>query len=220
MSSNFGRLESFFNIDSFRFKEIFDHTAFPWEALSKINSYIKRITAFKLRPNHKKFPDVFVGEGTRLEEGVLISGPALIGKNCVIGHGALIRGGCILGDNVHIGHACEIKHSIFLDNAVSAHLNYVGDSVIGSFVNIAAGAVLANLRLDKKNIAVYPGKDKRIDTNLKKFGAIIGDGSNIGVNAVLNPGTILGKNTIVYPLSFVKGIHKDSEIIKDNLITS
>ncbi len=157
--------------------------------------------------------DIFVGEGTTIQEGAVIIGPAIIGKNCVIGHCSLIRENCILGDNVHIGHAVEIKNSVFLNSAIAAHLNYIGDSLIGKNANISGGAILANFRLDKKTIAIRNGIEK-IDTGLQKFGSIVGDGSSIGVNTVLNPGTILGKKTVVYPLTSVTGVHQDGEVIK------
>ena len=167
----------------------------------------------QLKANYKDEQNVFVGEGTIIQEGASIVGPAIIGKYAFIGHASLIRGNCIIGNNVQLGHAVEAKGSIFLNDSKAAHLNYVGDSVIGNRVNISGGAILANYRLDKKDIMVDDGVNK-IETGLEKFGAILGDGSNVGVNAVLNPGTILGKNTTVYPLISVKGAHKDNEIIK------
>ncbi|MBI2622689.1 MAG: hypothetical protein HYW64_01170, partial [Candidatus Levybacteria bacterium] len=163
------------------------------------------------KPNYGK--NIFIGKDTLVEDYAVIKGPAIIGKNCFIGHASYLRGGCILGDNVHIGHGAEIKNSILLNNAIAAHLNYIGDSIIGSNVNISGGAMLANFRFDKKSVTIKT-ENKRIDTGLSKFGAILGDNSTIGVNAVLNPGTLLGKNTIVYPLTSVKGVHKDGEVIR------
>lgn len=206
--------EKFFDLSKFEFRDIFDNTNSVWEVLPNIGKYIdsffrKRI----LVGNYKGKKNVFIDEGSIVQEGVEILGPAMIGKNCIIGHASLIRENCLFGDDVHIGHGVEVKNSIFLNMSVAAHLNYIGDSIIGNNVNISGGAMLANFRLDGRPVIVRTGREK-IETGLAKFGSIIGDDSKIGVNAALNPGTILGKKTIVYPLVSVTGVHKDNETIK------
>lgn len=203
---------SFFDLSRVFFAEIFTEIDYVWEPLKEINNYIAGVfNTGKLKPNYGK--DIFVGEGTTIEEGVLVKGPAIIGERCFVGHGAYLREGCLIADNVRIGHGTEIKNSILLSKATAAHLNYIGDSIIGRDVNMGGGAKTANFRLDGKAIRVKLG-DEFFDTGLVKFGAIVGDGSKIGVNAVLNPGTILGKNCLVYPLTSVIGIHKEGSIIK------
>jgi NDP-sugar pyrophosphorylase family protein len=204
----------FFDLSAFPYQDIFAEVTDVWDVLPKIIPYIE--AAFqtgKLTANYKDRKDVFIGEGTVVHPHVEIIGPAIIGKNCILGHASLVRGGVILGDNVHIGHAVEVKHSLFLNNAAAAHLNYIGDSVIGNSVNISGGAILANYRLDKKPVSFWH-TDKKIETNLDKFGAVLGDNTIIGVSAVLNPGTILGKNCLVHPLVAVKGVYAEKEIIK------
>lgn len=196
--------------DNFKHKKIFDEMSFVWEAIGKIESFIIANISGKI-PKNKK--NVVIGKGTIVEKGALIKGPAIIGKNCFIAHGAYIRENVILGDNVKIGHASEIKNSIVLNNTHIAHFNYIGDSVIGNNVNLAAGAITANYRLDGKNVHVKHKKIK-IDSKLIKFGAIVGDNVKIGVGAVLNPGTVLGKNCVVYPLVSVTGTYPDNAIIK------
>src|ERR1035437_4782326 len=183
--------EEFFNLDGLSFPELFRNLNYPWEAINKIRDYIDSKTSAE---------NVVIGEGTVIEKDAVIKGKAIIGKNCLIGNAVLMRGNCILGDNVQIGHGVELKHSIVLNNSSIAHLNYVGDSIVGNNVNISGGAVVANFGLDKGEISVKINGQK-INTGLTKFGAIIGDNCVIGVNAVLNPGTILGKNCIVYPLT-------------------
>lgn len=206
--------ENFFGLSSFEFKDIFDDTTVAWEVLPKIGRYIESLFEKKVFvSNYKDKKNIYIGEDSIIQEGATIVGPAIIGKNCIIGHASLIRENCIFGNNVHIGHAVEVKNSIFLNGATAAHLNYIGDSLIGNNVNVSGGAILANYRFDKKSVAIRNGKE-RINTNLQKFGAIVGDESIIGVNAVLNPGTILGKGCIAYPLTFVTGVHKDGEIIR------
>lgn len=205
---------NFFNLLLFPFSDIFENVDLTWEVLPRISGYIKlQFKNKKVKQNYEKSKNIYIGKGTTIAKDVLIKGPAIIGDNCFIEQGSLIRENVILGDNVHIGHGAEVKNSVILNNTAIAHLNYVGDSIIGSNVNISGGAMIANYRLDKHSVLVRFG-DKKIDTKLEKFGAIIGDGSAIGVNSVLNPGTILGKNTIVYPLVSVMGVHKNEEIIK------
>lgn len=213
MTNHQQAIDKFFDISSFPWKDIFVSVNYPWEVLPEIETYIENI--FKsgmIKGNYHGRSDVYIGEGTTVQPGVEIVGPAIIGKNCFLGHASLFRNGCIIGDNVTIGHAVEVKHSLFLNGSAAAHLNYVGDSIIGTNANISGGAMLANFRLDKKSVSVKIGTS-HIDTGLTKFGAIVGDGSTIGVNAVLNPGTILGKNCIVYPLTSVKGVYEESSTI-------
>jgi len=204
----------FFDLSTFAYRDIFDDINYVWEALPKIKEYIVgQFKSGQLKANYKGKDNVYVGEGTIIQEGVTIVGPAIIGKYALLGHSSFIRGNCIIGNNVQLGHAVEVKGSIFLDDSKVAHLNYVGDSIVGGKVNISGGAMLANYRLDKKSIMVI-AEENKIETGLEKFGSIVGDRSNIGVSAVLNPGTILGKNTTVYPLVCVKGVHNDNEVIK------
>lgn len=204
----------FFNLSLFPYADIFENVGDTWEVLLKIREYIKlQFINKKTKQNYDKNKAIYVGKGAKIAKGVLIKGSAIIGDNCFIEQGSLIRENVILGNNVHIGHAVEIKNSIILNNTAVSHLNYIGDSIIGNNVNISGGVITANYRLDKHSVLVRTN-DKRIDTKLEKFGAIIGDDSIVGVNSVLNPGTILGKNTIVYPLVSVLGVHKNEEIIK------
>lgn len=193
----------FFDLSDFDYKELFE-VENAWEVIPKISDFI-------LKTNGPE--PVVIGKGTVIEEGALIKGPAIIGRNCFIAHGAYIRDGVIIGNNVRIGHSVEIKNSIILGKSKIAHFNYIGDSVIGNDVNFAGGAITANFRLDAAVIRIkHDGQD--LETGLTKLGAIVGDGSKIGVNSVLNPGTILAKNSKVYPLTSVFGTHLTPEIIK------
>lgn len=211
--SNFSP-NGFFNLLLFPFADIFKNVSETWEVLPKISEYIKfQFKNKKGKYTYDKNKNIYIGKKTTIAKGALIKGPAIIGDNCFIEQGSLIRENVILGNNVHIGHGSEIKNSIILNNTTIAHLNYVGDSIVGSNVNISGGVIIANYRLDKHSVFVRFG-DKKIDTKLEKFGAIVGDSSAVGVNSVLNPGTVLGKNTIVYPLVSVIGVHKNEEIIK------
>lgn len=192
----------FLDLSSFEHKDLFQ-VENVWEVLSRIGEFIKNSHGEK----------VVIGEGTTVEEGALVKGPAIIGKNCFIAHGAYVRENVILGDNVKIGHATEVKNSIILNNTNISHFNYVGDSLVGSNVNFAGGAITANFRLDGANI-IIKHEGEIYETGLTKFGAIIGDNSRIGVNSVLNPGTILSKNSKIFPLTSVVGVHLNEETIK------
>ncbi len=206
--------ENYFDLENCYFSEIFDREKPVWDSLKVLQEYLrKQFDEGKLARNYRSDLDAHIGEGTTIEEGVKIVGPVIFGKNCSIGHAVFMRGGCLIGNNVHIGHASEIKASIILNDSAVAHLNYVGDSIIGNGVNVSGGALFANYRFDKMQVSVRTENGK-VETGLAKFGAIVGDNSNVGVNAMLNPGTILGKNTLVYPLHSVSGEHKENEIIK------
>lgn len=196
--------DNFFNLSEFKHKELFVNNKPAFFALKILNQYLKK----KL-----KNKTIMIGPNTVVEPGVVIKGPAIIGKNCQIRHGAYIRDGVVIGDNCIIGNSTEVKHSILFNKVMAAHLNYVGDSILGNQVNLGGGAKLANMRLDGKKVTVN-FKGKKIKTNMLKLGSIIGDNVDIGCNAVLNPGTVLSKKCKVYPLTSVKGFHKPESVIK------
>lgn len=196
------------------FSGLFENVNYAWEALPKIEDFIGSFKKSSFFTGFREISEnVYVGKNVEIDRDARIEGTAIICNDASIGHSAYLRAGVLIGENVHVGHATEVKHSIILKNSKLAHLNYIGDSIIGSNVNISGGATLANWRFDKKEVEIrFEGKT--INTSMEKFGSVIGDGSFIGVSAVLNPGTILGKKTLVYPLISVKGVHAHSETIK------
>lgn len=147
---------------------------------------------------------IFIGKNTRIEPGAYIQGPCFIGEGCTIRHGAYIRGNCIAEAGVVIGHATEVKNAYFFSNAHAAHFAYVGDSILGHSVNLGAGVKLANVRFDKKEIAIYLEGKKHL-TGMRKFGAILGDRCQLGCNAVTNPGTLMRPGSCCAPCEWVKG---------------
>jgi NDP-sugar pyrophosphorylase family protein len=200
----------FFDLTHFAHAALFEKCQYPWEALSHLSAYLKAKALGKIEA---EVPDgvflvnastISIGPGTIIEPGAYIHGPCLIGANCTIRHGAYIRGDLLCGNGCIIGHATEIKHSIMLNNAMAPHFNYVGDSILGNQTNLGAGVVCANLRLDHAPVKIYHA-DQVIQTNLKKLGAIIGDGSQIGCNSVLNPGTLLSKKSLILPCQNIGG---------------
>jgi len=181
--------------------EIFEGCQFAWEALPKIAAYVAAIIQPRLnnRCEGRAYigDKVFIGEGTVLEDGVMIKGPAIIGKNCQIRHNAYIRDNVIVGDDCVVGNACELKNALLFNHAHAPHFNYVGDSILGYKAHLGAGVKISNFKLFGNSVAVMMD-GKAFDTGLRKFGALLGDRCEVGCNAVLNPGSILGRDSVVY----------------------
>ena len=157
---------------------------------------------------------VFIGEGTIVEDGVMIKGPAIIGKNCQIRHNAYLREHVIVGDNCVIGNSCEFKHSLLFNNVVVPHFSYVGDSILGFKAHLGAGVKVSNIKLVPGNISVEI-EGQAFDTGLRKFGALLGDHTDIGCNAVLNPGSIVGRGQLFIPNTNWRGILPANMIVKN-----
>lgn len=189
-----------------------------WDALKILKDYISKNLRRELhnRCEGKVFigDDVFIGEGTVVEDGAMIKGPAIIGRNCEIRHGAYIRDNVIIGDNCVIGNSSEIKHSILFNGCQVPHFNYVGDSILGHKAHLGAGVKISNVKLVPGNIFVEV-EGKPFDTGLRKFGALLGDFAEIGCNSVLNPGSIIGRNSIIYPNTNWRDILPNDMIVKN-----
>jgi NDP-sugar pyrophosphorylase family protein len=196
---------------------LFDGCDFAWEALKKIEPYLAKIA----RQNPpKRFPGASIGdrviidEGTIVEPGALIKGPAIIGKNCQIRHNTYLRENVIIGDDCAIGNSSELKNALLFNGAQVPHFNYVGDSILGHKAHLGAGAKISNVKLFPGNIEVEVDGVPR-DTGLRKFGALMGDHAEAGCNAVLNPGSILGRGAVIYPNVFWRGILPANMIVKN-----
>ena len=209
----------FFSLETFAHASLFKECQYPWQALKELERYLKgqKLGVIEIDiPSsvHLVNPEsISIGEGSVVEPGAYIQGPCILGKNCIVRHGAYIRGNVLVGDGCVIGHDTEIKHSILLNNACASHFNYVGDSILGNGVNLGAGVKCANLRLDHQTIYVNINGE-RIDTQLSKLGAIIGDGAQTGCNCVLNPGTILGRNSFCFPCLNIYGFVPENGKVK------
>jgi bifunctional UDP-N-acetylglucosamine pyrophosphorylase/glucosamine-1-phosphate N-acetyltransferase len=180
--------------------EAFEGIDYVWEALEKKKPYFE----MKYNLNHGKLANsvktegkVRIGKNTTVDHFVKIEGPVIIGENCTIKKGAYIRPGAIVGNNCSVGHNSEVKNSIMFDNATISEKSYVGDSILGKGAWVATGVTTGNLKLNKRDVAVFVD-GKVIDTKIKKLGCIIGDGAKIGNNIVLVPGTLIGPNAIIY----------------------
>lgn len=224
----------FFDLDGFEFRSLFDGLDHVWGALNRVGQfaleYIMSVdgdnTIFGTVMDGAWVDDsqaVVIGEGTVVEPGAFIQGPAIIGRNCQIRNGAYIRGDVVIGNDCIVGHSTELKNCIMIDTAQAPHFAYVGDSIIGRGANLGAGTKLSNVPVSsskspetgkRPSIKITVG-GKEYDTGLVKFGAVIGDGCQIGCNVVTNPGTLVGKNTLVYPgVSLKKGLYPGNQIIK------
>lgn len=212
---------------SLKTKDLYDlsHTAaadllkeheYPWRALPHIKDYVMTLIGrIDSEEYYSPSPDVYISKSAKISPNALICGPALIGEDTEIRTGAFIRGSVIIGRECVVGNSCEVKNAILFDNVQTPHFNYIGDSILGYRAHTGAGAITSNVKSDKSCIRV---KTKRecFETGLKKFGAMIGDGVEIGCNSVLNPGCVIGRNSTIYPLSNVRGCIPPNSIYKAN----
>lgn len=197
---------------------LFDDGEAPaWSVLPQLAGYLKE----NLRPaidgevSEQAFigAPIFVGEGTVVEPGATIKGPAWIGRDCRVSSGAYVRENVIVGDGCVLGNSSEFKNCLLLDRVQVPHFSYVGDSIMGNSSHLGAGVILSNVKLDAKEVQVS-NRGERIATGLRKFGAIIGDGTEIGSNSVVSPGSILGRDCILYPGTHWHGVLDHSRIVK------
>lgn len=197
--------------------ELFPQDQPVWSALSKIGPYLQQRLAPRIlgevSPRATIGDQVFIDEGTVVEANAVIKGPAWIGKNCQIRSGCYIRENVIVGDGAVLGNSCEFKNCVLFDGCEVPHFNYVGDSVLGYKAHLGAGVILSNVRLDRGEVMVRTGLAETT-TGLRKFGAIIGDLAEVGCNSVINPGSIIGRRSILYPLSNFTGVLGGDVILK------
>lgn len=191
--------------EDFDFRSVFSLDDAPWEWIPKIGLALESVQISTNPEEHPSIPssvvvegDVFLHPSVRLGHHVVIQGPAFIGANTEIRAGAFIRGRVIVGKDCVLGNSCEFKNCLLLNKVQVSHFNYVGDSVLGNHSHLGAGSICSNLRLDQSKVKVRLS-DGVLDSGLKKLGAMIGDGAEVGCNTVLNPGTILGRRSLVYP---------------------
>ena len=191
---------------------LFEKKEYPWDILKALKEYINQLINSGMEGFTEIEKGVFVGEGVKIYPNVVIEAPAIIGKGTEIRPGAFLRGYVLVGENCVIGNSTEIKHSVLLDKVQVPHYNYVGDSVLGNHAHMGAGAVCSNLKADGKPVVVHGEED--YETSLRKVGAILGDYADVGCGCVLNPGTVIGKRTSVYPLTSVRGVMPENSIVK------
>ncbi|MCL6590333.1 MAG: UDP-N-acetylglucosamine pyrophosphorylase [Firmicutes bacterium] len=195
--------------------KIFEGTGYAWEALPRIKDFIQ-VLAASLPADFETIGEaVWVGKGTEIDSTVMIKGPAIIGYNCLIRHAAYIRENVIIGNEVTVGNSTELKNAILFNGVQVPHFNYVGDSILGYKAHLGAGVILSNVKTTGGTVQVKT-PEKIIETGLRKFGAMLGDQVEVGCNAVLNPGTVVGKGSIIYPLTSVRGVVPPYSIMKND----
>lgn len=193
---------------------LFQRISYPFEVLPFIADYIKELgNTLDEKIYEKKGDNIYIARSANVAETALIKDPCIICEGATVGHCSVLREGVIVGKDCVVGNSVELKNSILFDNATVPAFNYIGDSILGYYANLGAGAITANVKSDKTLVTVKT-EDSRIETGLKKFGAVVGDFAEIGCSAVLNAGTIIGKNSNIYPLSNVRGFVPADSIYK------
>ena len=207
-------IENMLDLNETIAKELFEGKTYPWEVLPEIGTFIKKLGE-SLDPEEyeRRGEDVWIARTASVAPTACVNGPAIIGKNAEVRHCAFIRGNAIGGEGSVVGNSTELKNVVLFNSVQVPHYNYVGDSVLGYKSHMGAGSICSNVKSDKKLVVVNNGEEK-IETGLKKFGAMLGDHVEVGCGSVLNPGTVIGRNTNIYPLSPVRGCVPADSIYK------
>lgn len=209
------KIKNLYNLEETMAKPLLEKFIYPWEALPEINDFIIQLgNKLDKEIYELKGENIWVAKSATVAPTAYIKGPVIIGENAEIRHCAFIRGKAIIGNNTVVGNSTELKNVILFNNVQVPHYNYVGDSILGYKSHMGAGSITSNVKSDKKLVIVKDGKEK-IETGLKKFGAMIGDQVEVGCGSILNPGSVIGKNTNIYPLSSVRGVVPKNSIYKN-----
>ena len=207
-------IKDLFDLNHTLAKSYLSSYRYPYEALTGIKDLIINLGKNLDKDEYLEIKEnVWAHKSAVIAKTAYIGSPAIIGENTEIRHCAFIRGSALVGNNCVIGNSVELKNVIIFDNCEVPHFNYVGDSILGYHAHMGAGAITSNVRADRQNVIIHSDKD--ILTNLRKVGAFLGDYAEVGCNSVLNPGVIVGKNTIIYPLSNVRGVVESNSIYKN-----
>lgn len=195
-------------------KEIFDGLTYPWEVLPKISAFIVKLgNSLPEDIYEKRGENVWIARSAKVFPSAYINGPAIIDEDAEVRQCAFIRGNAIVGKGAVVGNSTELKNVVLFNKVQVPHYNYVGDAILGYKAHMGAGSITSNVKSDKTLVVVKSG-DGEIATGLKKFGAMLGDGVEVGCNSVLNPGTVIGPNSNIYPLSMVRGVVPANSIYK------
>jgi len=208
------KIENLYNLKETIAEGLFKDAVYPWEILSGISAFILQLgNTLNEEEYEKTGEDIWIARTAKIAPTAYINGPAIIGKGAEIRHCAFIRGNAIVGEGAVVGNSTELKNVILFNKVQVPHYNYVGDSILGYKAHMGAGSITSNVKSDKQLVVVKDGKD-RIETGLKKFGAMIGDEVEVGCGSVLNPGTVIGPHSNIYPLSSVREVVPGNSIYK------
>lgn len=218
------KISNLYDLEQTIAKELFEGLTYPWEALSKISDFIQKIGP-TLDPEkfEQRGENIWVAKNAKIAPTAFLNGPLIIDEEAEIRHCAFVRGSAIVGKGSVVGNSTELKNAVIFNSVQVPHYNYVGDSILGYKSHMGAGSITSNVKSDK-TLVVVKDREEKIKTGLKKFGAMLGDYVEVGCNSVLNPGTVIGRHTNVYPLSSVRGVipansiyKKQGEIAEKNL---
>lgn len=208
------KIINLYNLDETIAGKLFEGAEYPWELLPKISSFILKLGKSLPKDRYEQIQEnVWAAKSAKIAQSACINGPAIIDEEAEIRHCAFIRGNAIVGKGAVVGNSTELKNVILFNKVQVPHYNYVGDSILGFKSHMGAGSITSNVKSDKTLVVVKDGEEK-IETGLKKFGAMLGDHVEVGCNSVLNPGTVIGRNTNVYPTSMVRGCIPAGSIYK------
>lgn len=211
---NICKIKNLYNLNETIAKDLFEGATYPWEVLPKISSFILTLGATLSEEEYEKVGEnVWIARSAKVAPTAYINGPAIIGKEAEVRHCAFIRGNAIVGEGAVVGNSTELKNVVLFNKVQVPHYNYVGDSILGYKAHMGAGSITSNVKSDKKLIVVKAGEE-RIETGLKKFGAMLGDEVEVGCGSVLNPGTVVGPRSNIYPLSSVREVIPADSIYK------
>ena len=218
--NNILNIASILNLDKTIAASLFTDVGMPWEVLPDIRSFILALgESLSAETFRHPCEDVWIAKSAVVSASAHIHGPCIVDEDAEVRHGAFIRGAVMIGKHAVVGNSTELKNAVLFDNVQVPHFNYVGDTVMGYRAHFGAGVVTSNVKLDKTNVSAN-GPWGRYETGLRKFGAIVGDGAEVGCHSVLNPGTIIGRSAIIYPCSSVRGYVPEQAIYKsgENII--
>lgn len=207
-------VQELYNLNETIAKELFEGVTYPWEVLPRISSFILKLgESLSEEEYEKRGENIWIAKSAKVAPSAFINGPAIIGQDAEVRHCAFIRGNAIIGEGAVVGNSTELKNVILFNKVQVPHYNYVGDSILGYKSHMGAGSITSNVKSDKK-LVVVKTPNGNIETGMKKFGAMIGDGVEVGCGSILNPGTVVGSCTNIYPLSSVRGFVPAGSIYK------
>ena len=208
------KISNLYNLEETIAGKLFEGAEYPWEVLPKISAFIVELgNTLSSEDSEKRGENVWVAKSAKVAPTAYINGPAIIGKDAEIRHCAFIRGNAIVGEGAVVGNSTELKNVVLFNKVQVPHYNYVGDSILGYRAHMGAGSITSNVKSDK-TLVVVKDTEEQIATGLKKFGAMLGDCVEVGCNSVLNPGTVVGRNSQIYPTSCVRGVIHENSIYK------
>ncbi len=209
------KISRMYNLEETIAKDLFEGLTYPWEALPKISEFIVKLgESLDSSVYEKRGENIWVAKSAKVAPTAFLNGPLIIDEEAEIRHCAFVRGNAIVGKGCVVGNSTELKNVVLFNSVQVPHYNYVGDSILGYKSHMGAGSITSNVKSDKTLVVVKNGKEE-IKTGLKKFGAMLGDYVEVGCNSVLNPGSVIGSHTNIYPLSMVRGVVPERSIYKN-----